>query len=442
MGSKHPVFGTDVPEDWQRVSVDDLKADEPSSCVAGPFGSNIASKYFVEAGVPIIRGSNLTADRTRFVADEFVFVSPERARSHIPQHVVAGDLVFTCWGPIGQVGLIPDDGPHAEYIISNKQLKLRPNLEMADPLFLFYYFASDEAVQYIRNRAIGAAVPGINLGILKALPVVLPPLGVQRTIVAVLAAYDDLIESNLRRIKLLEDMAQVVYREWFIELRYPGGGSTEGGIAAGLPDGWREITLGEADRFRLSKPRVEPYEGEKTYLATADCSQFHSIGEGTPLLYDDLPSRAQHVPIEHSVWIARMSGYQKVMLYLTGGQELDRYILSSGFACIECDDDAWASYIVSWVLSSGFEEQKSAFATGATQVSLTDRGARQLPVVEPPRGLIEAFGKLVLPMYRLLLALHRQNANLRAARDLLLPRLVSGRLQVADLDMKTNWLAG
>ena len=222
MTSVHPVFGTPVPSDWQVTSVDELKSPEPSACVAGPFGSNISSKYFVAEGVPVIRGGNLTDDLTKFVADHFVFVSPERALSYRAQHVKAGDLVFTCWGTIGQVGLIPDDGPYDKYIISNKQLKLRPDASRSDSRFLFYYFASPAMVGHIRNRAIGSAVPGINLGILKSLPVVLPPLPTQRKIADILSAYDDLIENNNRRIKLLEEMAQRIYREWFVDFRYPG----------------------------------------------------------------------------------------------------------------------------------------------------------------------------------------------------------------------------
>jgi type I restriction enzyme S subunit len=113
-----------VPKGWRRLTVDDIKSSEKSSCAAGPFGSKISSKYFVDEGVPIIRGNNLRDDLTRFVPEGFAFVSDDQARQYGPQHVRGGDLIFTCWGTIGQVGIIPNDGPFPEYIISNKQLKL------------------------------------------------------------------------------------------------------------------------------------------------------------------------------------------------------------------------------------------------------------------------------------------------------------------------------
>lgn len=210
----HPLFNTRLPEGWRRLTVDEIKSSEKSSCVAGPFGSSISSKYFVDTGIPVIRGSNLRDDLTRFVPKGFVFVSQQQAEKYRAQHVHAGDLVFTCWGTIGQVGLIPADGPFPEYIISNKQLKLRPNLEISDPLYLFYYFASSQMVQHLRNKAIGAAVPGINLGILKGLPVVLPPLPLQHRIASILGAYDNLIEVNRRRIAVLQEMTRQLFEEW------------------------------------------------------------------------------------------------------------------------------------------------------------------------------------------------------------------------------------
>ena len=242
---KHVLFDRELPEGWALTNVDAIKASEKSACVAGPFGSNISSKYFVAEGVPVIRGSNLTDDLTRFVPENFVFVSPERAASYRAQHVRAGDLVFTCWGTIGQVGLIPANGPFPEYVISNKQLKLRPNTGFADPLYLFYYFASPQMVAHVKNRAIGAAVPGINLGILKALEVVLPPLADQRRIASILSAYDDLIENNTRRIAILEEMARRIYEEWFVRFRFPGHEDVRmvDSELGPVPEGWRVVPL-------------------------------------------------------------------------------------------------------------------------------------------------------------------------------------------------------
>ena len=198
-------------------------------------------KYFVDEGVPVIRGSNLSTNLTEFFAEEFVFVNEERARDKYRNCLVrSGDLVVTCWGTIGQVGRIPDDGPFDEYVISNKQLKLRTNPSVANSKFVYYYIASDAGVEYIKSRSIGAAVPGINLGILKSILIALPPIEIQESIVAILSTYDDLIENNRRRIQLLEQAARLLYKEWFVHLRFPGHEHVK--IKDDFPEGWEKKT--------------------------------------------------------------------------------------------------------------------------------------------------------------------------------------------------------
>ncbi|WP_155237941.1 hypothetical protein [Teredinibacter turnerae] len=113
--TKHIFYNEQMPDGWVILPVDKIKSPEKYSCTAGPFGSNISAKYFVEEGVPVIRGGNLTIGKEQFVAEDFVFISQDKAKSFPGQHVKADDLVFTCWGTLGQVGLIPRDGPFDEY---------------------------------------------------------------------------------------------------------------------------------------------------------------------------------------------------------------------------------------------------------------------------------------------------------------------------------------
>ena len=225
-----------IPKGWRLFSLDELKSSENHACCAGPFGSSISSKFFVDEGVPVIRGSNLTDDLRRFVPEEFVFVSENQARTYRGARVQAGDLVFTCWGTIGQVGIIPENGPYPEYIISNKQLKLRVNTELVRPLFLFYYLSSREGVEHFKSRASGSAVPGLNLGVLKSIKVAIPDLITQDAILRLLTAIDDLIQKNYRRVELLEETVHLLYRDWFINLHYPGYERVR--LVNGVPLGW------------------------------------------------------------------------------------------------------------------------------------------------------------------------------------------------------------
>jgi type I restriction enzyme S subunit len=392
--------------------------------VAGPFGSKISSKYFVDDGVPLIRGGNLRDDLTRFVPTGFVFVSDARAQEYRPQHVHAGDLVFTCWGTIGQVGLIPEDGPYPEYIISNKQLKLRVDRSIADPRFCFYYFASPRYVEYIRNRGIGGAVPGINLGILKSLTIALPPIEVQRRIADVLSAYDDLIQNNQRRMALLEEAARQLYCEWFVRLRFPGHEHTR--TSKGVPEGWEKVLTPQA--VDINPPTRLSAEAEHWSVEMADLrpnsmviqratrregrsgSKFKNGDTLFPRITPCLENgKTAFVDFLEEGDIARGSTEFIVLR--------SRRLTPEAVYCLARTYDFREIAIKSMVGASGRQRvQESCF-----EKSL---------VLVPSATLLAVFTETVRPMFRQVKTLHSQNQKLRAARDLLLPRLMNGELAV------------
>jgi type I restriction enzyme S subunit len=181
---------------WREVGVDDLKAPNENALSTGPFGSSIGSQYFEMSGVPVIRGSNLANDgRTHLIDDDLVFVSEAKASEFRRSMVYKGDLIFTCWGTINQVGLISHRAAHRRYIVSNKQMKFTPDQAKADSLFLFYLFSGPDLQRQISNQSIGTSVPGFNLGKLRALRFRVPSVAEQLAIAEVLSDADALIES-------------------------------------------------------------------------------------------------------------------------------------------------------------------------------------------------------------------------------------------------------
>jgi type I restriction enzyme S subunit len=394
------------------LAVDKVKANEPSSCVAGPFGSNISSKYFVPEGVPVIRGNNLRDDLTRFVPTGFAFVSKEQAKQYKAQHVKPGDLVFTCWGTIGQVGLIPRKGPFPEYIISNKQLKLRPDSRVADPLFLFYYFASPQMIRHIRSISIGAAVPGINLGLLKSLPVALPPLPSQRDIASILSAYDDLIENNTRRIRILKEMAQAIYREWFVHFRFPGHKKVKlvNSPLSPIPEGWSARKLGEV---------VE-------------------LAYGKALKADN--RRKGNVPVYGSSGIV---GFHDESLVSGPGIIVGR---KGNVGTVHwCDGDFFPIDTVFYVQTNiplrytYYNLQTQNFISGDAAVpGLSRTQAYSLPILVPAENVLTKFEDLVEVFFAAPRNLQERNKKLRETRDVLLPKLISGEVDVSDLGINVG----
>jgi type I restriction enzyme S subunit len=348
--------------------------------------------------------------------------------------------------------LIPRDGPYPEYVISNKQLKLRPDAAIADATFLFYYFASPQMVSHIRSIAIGAAVPGINLGLLKGIDVTLPPIGVQYRISEILSAYDDLIENNTRRIKILEQMAQMLYREWFVNFRFPGHEMVkmvESELGA-IPEQWEVVNVGKLLKFHIGggwggDTQDEVFPAQAYVIRGTDIPQAR-VGalDGCPLRYhkeSNLASRR----LEPFDIVFEVSGGSKgqpvgraLLVHPKILSALDGDVICASFCKLLRIDfsKTTINHFYQFLLDSytnGQIEKYQVQSTGITNfkfaVFLADA-----KVAIPPENIRTRFEALCQPMMDGVFSLGRKNANLRATRDMLLPKLLSGEVSVENLE--------
>jgi len=208
-----------IPEDWQSTTVAEIASSTRNAIVGGPFGSDLVSRDYVDRGVPVIRGQNMGG---LWVSGNFVFVSPGKADSLQANLARPGDIVFTQRGTLGQVSLVPD-GPYDRYLISQSQMKLTANREVADPRFLYYVFLSSRQQEIIRQNTIQTSLPHINLGILRKIPVQLAPLPEQRAIADELGDVDALIRALDRLIAKKHDLKQAAMQQLLTgKTRLPG----------------------------------------------------------------------------------------------------------------------------------------------------------------------------------------------------------------------------
>ena len=194
-----------------RTALRDLAS--PNGLVGGPFGSSLISADYVEGGVPVIRGGNMTFGP--WLAGDFAFVSAEKyARDLTRNTAVPGDLVFTQRGTLGQVAVVPDGG-YEKYVVSQSQMRLRIDPKMAHARYVYYACSSPDFQAQVRDHAISTGVPHINLGILGSLTIPSFPIKRQRAIAEVLEALDDKIAANARLMRTCDDFAQFLTRRSF-----------------------------------------------------------------------------------------------------------------------------------------------------------------------------------------------------------------------------------
>ena len=306
----------------------------------------------------------------------------------------------------------------------NQDLKaLIPNSKI-DKIFLLWSIIFQKDI--IEGLGTGATVKGIRLETLKSIKIPLPPLQTQKKIAGILSAYDDAIENNLRRIKLLEEMAQITYEEWFVRLRFPGHESTPINEATGLPEGWRKQFLGDfvSTQYGYTESAVDDLELPKFVRIT-------DFNKATYIYWPDVPN----CPIDEKAFekykleigdviVARMADPGKVAII-----EKDIKAVFASY-CIRLrpkNKKELTPYYFFYTLR-GDDYQGFVFgaSTGATRRSANAKTLTHYDILVPKHNVMNAFEEMVLSIRSSINLYLDQNQRLREARDILLPRLMTG----------------
>ena len=413
---------------WAEQTLESLASGEPYAFVGGPFGSKLTSRDYVEDGVPVIRGSNMNGRRFLDMS-EFAYVSDSKVREDLLGNLAKpGDLVFTQRGTLGQVALIPDQDFYDRYVVSQSQMKITLDERKADRRFLYYYFSSRQAVKKILSFVSSSGVPHINLTVLRNFKVPVPPLRTQKVIADILSAYDDLIENNNRRIQLLEQAARLLFKEWFVHLRFPGHEHVN--IIDGVPEGWERKTLtslAESVSYGLTARSTQDEVGPH-FLRITDIVPEVLDWDGVPYCEATEKDIARNRLEVGNVVVARTGatvGYAKRISWLPSEAVYGSYLVRFRFS------DPMTSLIAGLFMESGmFKRHVRNHAGGAAQPNANARVLDSALLLMPPALIRDLFGHSVAPLLALRDTLIRHSARLVAARDLLLPRLMSGEIGI------------
>jgi len=301
------------------------------------------------------------------------------------------------------------------------------------PRFLSYFLRTLD----FESLSAAAAVPGLNRNHLHLLPVQIPSLAAQRKIAAILSAYDDLIENNQRRIKIMEEMAQNLYREWFVKFRFPGHEQVRmvDSPLGKIPEGWEVRTV--ADTFIIlgggtpSKKVPEYWEGGNiNWYSPTDLTSSGSMfmeQSGTRITELGLRKSSARLFPAFSVMMTSRATLGVISINTTEAATNQGFI-----SCVPSNEVPlytlyhWLKENVEYFISLG---------TGATFKEITKGVFKTIELAVPPKEISSQFEEMVGPLAQQVLNLQRRARNLRQTRDLLLPKLISGELDVSELDI-------
>jgi type I restriction enzyme S subunit len=359
---------------------------------------------------------HLMLEDVRHIAEEDF---PKWTRRIAPE---PGDIVFSYEATLNLYGLIPQG---FRGCLGRRLALIRVNPVVADNRFLFHSFFGREWRDTIqRNLILGATVDRIPLIRFSEFPVRLPSLPVQRKIASILSSFDDLIENNLRRIKILEEMAQGLYREWFVHFHFPGHADVPMVVSAvgEMPVGWRVGRLADACELIMGQsPKSEFYNDE---------------GEGLPF-HQGVTDFGERFPTSRVFCTAmnRLAEAGDVLLSVRApvgriNVSNDRIVIGRGLAAIRSNSgDQWFLF---HQLRDRFTEEDT-MGGGTIFKAVTTRDVEDIEFLYPTPQTIKAFEAQCAPIEDQIENLMRGNLILRRMRDLLLPKLVSGELDVSEL---------
>lgn len=400
---------------WEKVAIKDI-------CI-GIYDGPHATPPLSDTGAIFLGISNFNNGRLDFSDIRYISEDdlPKWTKRVIPQK---NDIVFSYEATLNLYAIIPEG---FRGCLGRRMALLRVDETKADCKFLYYYFYSDAWRATVNeNIVLGATVDRIPLIKFPDFPVELPPLETQHRIADILSAYDDLIENNQKQIKLQEEVAQRLYKEWFVDLHFPGYENTK--IVDGVPEGWNWCKLEDAIQFdpkvTLTKERMKqfvPMPALSTASMVLDESQFTETTSNSGSKFQNGDTLlARITPCLENGKTAYVSGLKSdegavgsTEYIVMRAKTINSYMVY----LLARTDDFRQSAINSMSGSDGRQRVKS------------DK-LKMLDYLHPTSELVEKFENVEEPIFEKIYRLSKQMQRAKQARDLLLPKLMSGEVEV------------
>lgn len=402
-------------------------SDEANGTIrTGPFGSQLHESDYVADGIPVVMPKNIIEGNVSI--SDIAMIRTEDANRLSQHRLKTGDIVYGRRGDIGRRAFVSER--ENGWLCGTGCLRISLGKSSLDSKFLYYYLGQSRVIGWIYNQAVGATMPNLNTKILRSIPITYPPLPTQRKIASVLSAYDDLIENNTRRIQILEEMAQAIYREWFVNFRFPGHekvGMVDSPLGK-MPEGWEIKALGEIAEQVRRNVKPEQFDPETPYvglehiprrsIALADWDSVEEVQSSKLAFRKGEILFGKIRPYFHKVAVAPIDG------------------LCYGL----CSSD---TIVISPMISEHFSSvlctvSSDEFVDHATQTSQGTKMPRadwnvlvKYPVIIPQQEILRQFSELVEDIVGQIQNHTFRNRNLRDTRDLLLPKLISGEVDVS-----------
>ena len=371
--------------------------------IDGDRGKNYPKQdeFYPQGYCLFLNTGNVTKEGLIFEENQFIMKEKDEALRN--GKLKRGDIVYTTRGTVGNAGYYNSSVPYENVRINSGMVILRSNGEIVDARFLYQILKSEYYRPYFKQYCTGSAQPQLPIKNFSQIYLNVPDIKTQHRIADILSVYDNLIENNQKQIKLLEEAAQRLYKEWFVDLRFPGHENTK--IVDGVPEGWRRGLLKELISVNYGKDHKKaPDDGNIPVYGSGGlmrkCNK--SLFSGEAVLIPRKGSLNNIMYVDETFWTV------DTMFYATMKQP--------------------HTAVFVYFFVKAFDMY--SLNIGAAVPSMTAKILDAMDVVIPDKETLEKFDKREKVYFNKIKTLHGQNERLKTARDLLLPKLMSGEVKV------------
>lgn len=381
--------------------------------------SDIPSPY------PYIKARDIRYGKVNSIGLQYVDVE---TRKKISKYIVLeNDILITIVANIGDVGIVPAILNNAN--LTENAVRLTNLKPFVDAKYLTFLLSQKDFKEYMESLAAGAAQPKLGIYKIEKIKVLLPEFNIQQRIASILSAYDDLIEVHNKSIKLLEQSASELYKEWFVRMRFPNYQNTK--FNKGIPEGWEIVRI---DNLYNTSAGGTPKSDVNSYYENGNIN-FVKTGDLNDSFIQDTPTKITELGLKNSS--AKIFPSYTVIFAMYGNTIGKMGVLAKEAATNQaCCAMTPKTKIYNWeyIFYSLyiFREQLISLGMGAAQQNINQDEIKKFKIYKPEEELIERFNKIVSLNFNQIENLQKQNQQLTEIRNRLLPRLISGKLEIKE----------
>lgn len=407
--------------EWKEV-----RLGEVADVQTGPFGSQLHKENYVNKGTPIVTVEHL--GNKWFTSQNLPMVSDEdklRLAKYCSQE---GDVIFSRVGSVDRCSFVSKE--NSGWLFSGRCLRVRPRSGI-NPEYLYYFLTNEGTKQYIRNIAVGATMPSINTKLLNEVPITIPSIADQHRIASILSSLDRKIELNNKINADLEEMAQAIFKNWFVDFEPFKDGKFVDSELGMIPEGWKVGNIGDIVEFQngfaFSSNDFSEY-GEYKIITIKSVQDGCLLSEGS--------SKISEYPTKMPAYCKLQSG--DILLSLTGNVGRcclvtePHLLLNQRVAKIKAKESFDNSFSYALFRLKETKELLISISRGTAQANLSPVEASKLPMVIPSEDVRKKFSMFSDSIMDKIISIHIENSRLSLLRDTLLPRLISGELEVPE----------